>query len=110
MKDVIKTGGEWVSSLELENLISQHEAVSEAAVVGVDDERWGERPLAQIVPKPEFKDTVREDDIKAFLQGFADKGRISKWAIPDRIYIVDEIAKTSVGKINKKEIKAQYSS
>ncbi|MBW2624488.1 MAG: hypothetical protein JRD68_16385, partial [Deltaproteobacteria bacterium] len=92
---------------------------SEAAVVGVDDERWGERPLAQVVPKPEFAGTVTEDDIKAFLQGFAAKGqiskwaipdRISKWAIPDRIYIVDEIAKTSVGKINKKEIKTQYSS
>ena len=110
LKDVIKTGGEWVSSLEMENFISQHEAVSEAAVVGVEDEKWGERPLAQVVLKPEFSDTVTEEDLKNFLRKFADKGHISKWAIPDRIYLVDEIAKTSVGKINKKEIKAQYSS
>ena len=108
LKDVIKTGGEWVSSLEMENFISQHEAVSEAAVVGVEDEKWGERPLAQVVLKPEFSGAVTEDDLKNFLKKFADEGHISKWAIPDRFYLVDEIAKTSVGKINKKAIKAQY--
>lgn len=108
LKDVIKTGGEWVSSLEMEDFIGQHEAVSEVAVVGVEDEKWGERPLAQVVLKPEFSDTVTEEDLKNFLRKFADEGHISKWAIPDRIYFVDEIAKTSVGKINKKVIKAQY--
>ena len=105
IKDVIKTGGEWVSSLDLENLISRHEAVSEVAVVGVPDDKWGERPVALLVPKPDFKNTFSAENLRDFLSSFAEKGTISKWGIPDRIIISDEIPKTSVGKINKKEIR-----
>ncbi len=103
VKDVIKTGGEWISSLELESLISQHPSVSEVAVIGVPDEKWGERPVALVVLGPDH--TFSEDILRAYMQGLADKGAISKWAIPDRFYHVQEIPKTSVGKLNKKVIR-----
>jgi fatty-acyl-CoA synthase len=107
LKDMIKTGGEWVSSLELENLLSLHEAVSEAAVVGVPHEKWGERPYAFAVLRPEYEGVVTAEELRAFLDGFARKGVISKWAIPDQIQIVKEIPKTRVGKINKREIRSR---
>ncbi len=107
LKDVIKTGGEWISSLELEDLILKHPAVIEAAVLGIPDPKWGERPLALVVAKPE--QTVDEATIRAWLQDFADKGIISKWGIPDRVLFVDGIPKTSVGKLNKKAMREQYS-
>ncbi|MGC8660251.1 MAG: fatty acid--CoA ligase [Desulfomonilaceae bacterium] len=106
-KDVIKTGGEWISSLELESIISQHPSVSEVAVIGVPDEKWGERPVALIVLAADH--TFSEDILKAHMQKFADKGVISKWAIPDRFYLVQEIPKTSVGKLNKKVIRQKVS-
>jgi fatty-acyl-CoA synthase len=105
LKDVIKTGGEWISSLYLENLISQHEAISEVAVVGIPDDKWGERPLAMVVPKAGFADKLSVDGIKAFLQKFVDEGLISKWGVPDQFIVTDQIPKTSVGKIDKKVIK-----
>jgi len=108
LKDVIKTGGEWVSSLELEDIISQHEAVSEAAVIGVVDEKWGERPLALVVLKEEYKTKVVEDDLKAFYMTFVENGTIPGYGVPDTIVITDEIVKTSVGKIDKKELRKQY--
>ncbi len=107
LKDVIKTGGEWISSLELEDIISQHEAVSEAAVIGVPDEKWGERPLGFVVLKEEFKETVSEDDLKTFFIKFVKDGVIPKYGVPNRIVITDNIAKTSVGKINKKQLREQ---
>ena len=108
IKDVIKTGGEWISSLELEDLISRHEAVSEAAVIGIPDEKWGERPLLLAVLKPTFKGNVTEDDLKTFYGQFVLEGIIPKYGIPRRVMIVDAIAKTSVGKLNKKELRNQY--
>ena len=107
LKDVIKTGGEWISSLELEDLILKHPAVVEAAVVGIPDAKWGERPLALVVAKP--GQPVDEAAIRAWLQDFAEKGIISKWGIPDRVLFVDGIPKTSVGKLNKKAMREQYS-
>jgi fatty-acyl-CoA synthase len=112
LKDMIKSGGEWISSLELENLIGQHEAVSEAAVVGVPHEKWGERPVAIVVLKPEYVGKVSGKELRLFLEGFVDEGVITKWSIPDNVNIVDGIPKTSVGKINKREIRknlAEYS-
>jgi fatty-acyl-CoA synthase len=106
LKDVIKTGGEWISSLELESLISQHQGVSEVAVVGVPDEKWGERPLASVVPKPEFAGKLTGEELKDFLGRFVADGTISKWAIPDKMLVVEAIPKTSVGKIDKKVIRA----
>ena len=105
LKDVIKTGGEWISSLHLESLISQHHAVSEVAVVGVPDEKWGERPLAMVVSKPEHAGTLLSQDLREFLEKFVQEGLISKWGVPDTFVIVDQIPKTSVGKIDKKVIK-----
>ena len=106
IKDVIKTGGEWVSSLDVEDLISRHPAVSEAAVIGIKDSKWGERPMALIVLK-----AGREADkaaIQKHLGEFARTGAISKFAVPDRILFVDAIDKTSVGKINKKVLREKY--
>jgi len=101
LKDVIKTGGEWVSSLDLENLSSQHEAVSEAAAISIPDEKWGEQPILVAVLKPDFKDKVTGKELQQFLKKFANKGRIPKYGVPERYEFVDEIPKTSVGKINK---------
>lgn len=108
IKDVIKTGGEWLSSLDLENLISQHPAVSAAAVVGVPDEKWGERPHAMVVLVPGKEASL--SDIQNHLKQFVDSGEINKWAIPEQIDFVDDIPKTSVGKINKKLIRDQLGS
>jgi fatty-acyl-CoA synthase len=105
IKDVIKTGGEWLSSLDLENLISQHPAVAGAAVVGVPDEKWGERPHALVTLKPGEQAGV--EDIQNHLKQFVESGEINKWAIPEQIDFVEDIPKTSVGKINKKLIRDQ---
>lgn len=105
IKDVIKTGGEWVSSLELENLISQSDQVDQVAVVGIPDEQWGERPFAMVVPKKDADlDTAW---LSKHLMPFVEQGVLAKWAIPDRLSVVSEIPKTSVGKINKKLIREQ---
>ena len=108
IKDVIKTGGEWISSLELENLISTHEAVFEAAAIGVPDPKWGERPFMVAVLKPEFKGKVTGDDLRQFLLKAAEGGKIPKYGVPDRIELVEAIPKTSVGKINKVELRKSY--
>jgi len=105
VKDVIKTGGEWVSSLALENIVTEHEAVSEAAAVGVPDDKWGERPVVLVVLKPGFEQKVEEAELKGlYLKSFAD-GAIPKYGVPDRIIFTDAIPKTSVGKIDKKSIR-----
>lgn len=103
IKDVIKTGGEWISSLELESLISQHTAVASVAVVGIPDEQWGERPLALVVCAP--GECLDQRAIEVHLQQFVASGHINKWAIPRQIRFVADIPKTSVGKINKKLIR-----
>jgi len=103
IKDVIKTGGEWISSLELESLISEHAAVMSVAVVGIVDEQWGERPMAMVVCEPgQYLD---KQILETHLQTFVECGRINKWAIPKQFKFVAEIPKTSVGKINKKLIR-----
>ena len=107
MKDVIKTGGEWVSSLQIEDLISQCAGVAEAAVIGVKDDKWGERPLALVVKRADSSG-ASETAIKDHLKGFADRGIISKYGIPEKIIFIDRIPKTSVGKINKKELRERY--
>ncbi len=101
MKDIIKIGGEWLSSLELEDIINLHPAVSEVAVVGMTDEKWGERPLALIV----LKERSAEPDAKEIInhvKAFIDKGLMSKLSLLLQVRYVPLIDKTSVGKINKK--------
>jgi fatty-acyl-CoA synthase len=110
LKDVIKSGGEWVSSIAIEDLLGQHAAVAEAAVFGVKDDKWGERPIALVVAKPGRTAEANEAALKAHLQQFVASGVISKFAIPATIHCVEAIAKTSVGKINKKALREQYPS
>jgi fatty-acyl-CoA synthase len=102
MKDIIKSGGEWVSSLLLEDLISRHAQVAEVAVLGMKDERWGERPMALIVCKAEHRDTLTPTLIKEHMVQFVSSGAIKKHDVPERIEIVIALEKTSVGKLNKK--------
>ncbi|MED5387790.1 MAG: fatty acid--CoA ligase [Pseudomonadota bacterium] len=103
IKDVIKTGGEWVSSIDLEGMILQHPGVGECAVVGVPDEKWGERPVALVVKKGD----ADEEGIKTMMADYADKGIISRYGIPDRVIFVDELPRTSVGKLDKKKMRAE---
>ncbi|MDZ4337248.1 MAG: fatty acid--CoA ligase [Pseudomonas sp.] len=103
IKDVIKTGGEWISSLELEDLISRHPAVREVAVVGVVDPQWGERPFALLVLRD--GQSLDAKGLKEHLKPFVDQGSINKWAIPSQIALVTEVPKTSVGKLDKKRIR-----
>ncbi len=100
-KDVIKTGGEWISSVDLENEIMGHPDVVEAAVIGVPDEKWDERPLACVVVKEGAELTPHE--LSEFLQG-----RVAKWWIPERWSFIDEVPKTSVGKFSKKTLRSQH--
>jgi len=100
-KDVIKSGGEWISSVELENTLIAHPSVREAAVVGVPDERWQERPLAAVVLQEGVE--LTPDELRTFL---ADK--VARWWIPERWTFIDEIPRTSVGKYDKKTIRARY--
>ncbi|MEM0373900.1 MAG: AMP-dependent synthetase, partial [Sulfolobales archaeon] len=103
IKDVIKSGGEWISTVDLENTIMNHPAVKEACVIGVPHPKWGERPLAFVVLRSEFVGKVTKEDILEFL-----KNRFAKWQLPDEIIFVDEIPKTSVGKFDKKVLREKY--
>jgi fatty-acyl-CoA synthase len=108
IKDVIKSGGEWVSSLDLENLMSQHEAVQESAAIGIPDEKWGERPLMLVVLSEDFKGKVEEADLKAYMKAAADAGKLPRYGVPDRYEFVDDIPKTSVGKLDKKVMRRMF--
>ena len=107
LKDVIKSGGEWISSLEIETILSLHPAVADVAVIGVPDKQWGERPLALVVLKPNCQDTS-SDDIKAIAEQAASKGMIPKYGIPSQFKFIDELPKTSVGKHDKKVMRERY--
>ncbi len=110
IKDVIKTGGEWISSLDLENILSQHSAVFECAAIGVPDSKWGERPLMIVKLKEGYEEIVKSEELYEFMKKASSEGKIPKYGIPDKFEFVTEIPKTSVGKIDKKEIRRQYSS
>jgi fatty-acyl-CoA synthase len=101
-KDLIKSGGEWISSVELENAIMGHPKVTEAAVIGIPDEKWSERPLACLVVA-EGED-ITLDELKEFLSS-----RVPKWWIPNDLELIDEVPKTSVGKFSKKTLREQFS-
>jgi len=100
-KDVIKSGGEWISSVDLENALMAHPDVLEASVVGVPDEKWGERPLATVVRAPDS--VVDAAELKGFLSG-----KIVSWQVPERWAFIDEVPKTSVGKFDKKVLRKRY--
>jgi fatty-acyl-CoA synthase len=100
-KDVIKSGGEWISSMELENLLMAHPKVAEAAVIGVPDEKWGERPLAAVVPVA--GETVTPDELREFLAS-----KLPRWQLPERWAFIAEVPKTSVGKFQKTRLRELY--
>jgi fatty-acyl-CoA synthase len=108
-KDVIKSGGEWISTTRLEDMISSHPAVSKVAVIGVKSKKWSERPLAVVVLKGEYKGKIKEDEIKDYLMNeFVNKGKMAKWWLPDKIVFVDELPLTSVGKLNKRALRENF--
>ncbi len=106
IKDVVKTGGEWVSSLEIEDILAEHNAVAEVAVIGVKCARWGERPVAIVVPREGA--ALDAEALKAHVMIRVNEGVISKYAVPERVEFVDVIAKTSVGKLDKKMLRQQF--
>jgi fatty-acyl-CoA synthase len=102
-KDLIKSGGEWISSVALENALMAHPKVQEAAVIAIPDERWSERPMACVVARPDFRGAISEAELNEYLaQQFA------KWWLPERYQFVDELPKTSVGKFDKKAMRQQH--
>jgi fatty-acyl-CoA synthase len=102
-KDIIKSGGEWISSIDLENALMAHPAVLEATVVGVAHPKWEERPLALVVLRKEAVGKTKKEDIIGFIAP-----QFAKWQLPDEVLFVDAIPKTSVGKFSKKDVRAQY--
>jgi fatty-acyl-CoA synthase len=103
VKDLIKSGGEWISSVDMENEIIAHPATLDAAVVGVAHPKWEERPLALVVLRDEFREKVSGEEIREHLAR-----KFAKWQLPDEVIFVDAIPKTSVGKIDKKIIREEY--
>jgi len=102
IKDVIKSGGEWISSIDMENSLLSHPAILESAVIGIPHPKWDERPLALIILRKEFKSTTKEEIREHLSKTFA------KWKIPNEILFVDSIPRTSVGKLNKKVMRIEY--
>ena len=102
-KDLVKSGGEWISTVELENILMGHPKVLEAAVIAVPHPRWQERPLACVVPKPDFKDSITQDELLEFLSS-----KVAKWQLPDEVIFIDAVPRTSVGKFNKRVLREQY--
>ncbi len=102
-KDLVKSGGEWISSVELEGLIMGHPKVLEACVIGIPHPKWDERPLAFVVPKPDYTGQVSKAEIIDYLSP-----RIAKWWLPDDVVFVEAIPKTSVGKFDKKVLRSQH--
>jgi fatty-acyl-CoA synthase len=100
-KDVIKSGGEWISSVDLENELMGHPKVAEAAVIGVPHPKWAERPLACVVVRPD--EELTKDEVLAYLED-----KVAKWWLPDDVVFVDEIPKTSVGKFSKKDLRDKF--
>ncbi len=102
-KDLVKSGGEWISSVDLENMIMSHPKVLEAAVIAVPHPKWQERPLACVVSKPEFKDDLTKEELYEHI-----RPHFASWALPDDFVFIESIPKTSVGKFDKKILRAQY--
>jgi acyl-CoA synthetase (AMP-forming)/AMP-acid ligase II len=100
-KDVIKSGGEWISSIEIENIAMGCPGVAEAAVIGVEHPKWGERPLLVVVRKPDA--AVTGEDVLGFLTG-----KIASWWMPDDVRFVDEIPHTATGKISKLTLRESF--
>ncbi len=108
LKDVIKSGGEWTSSLQLEDILLQHPAVMEVAVIAQRDEKWGERPLALVRLKPELADSISESKLRKHVAEQVEKLGLSRYAILTNVIFVESLSKTSVGKLNKRAMREQF--
>jgi fatty-acyl-CoA synthase len=108
VKDIIKIGGEWTSSLQLEDILLQHPAVLEAAVIAQRDAKWGERPLALVRLKPEFCDEISEAVLRKHVAQVAERDGLSRFAILVNVIFVESLPKTSVGKHNKRAMREQF--
>jgi fatty-acyl-CoA synthase len=108
IKDVVKVGGEWLSSLEVEDALLAHAGVAEAAVIAMTDPKWGERPLALVVPRPEAAGKLTERELTHHLQELAHRGALNKQVVVAAVKFVDAIDKTSVGKINKVALRQKH--
>ena len=107
-KDIIKSGGEWISSTRLEDAISRHPCVAEVAVVAAYHPKWQERPVAVVVPKPGCGEKLTTEEIRRYLlENYVEKGAIPKWWLPDKVVLIEELPRTSVGKVDKKKLRAQ---
>ncbi len=102
-KDLVKSGGEWISTVDLENEIMAHPKVMEAVVIAVPHPRWQERPLACVVPRPDCKDSITSAEILDFLSS-----RVAHWQLPDEVIFIESVPKTSVGKFDKKVLRDQF--
>ena len=108
LKDIVKSGGEWISSIALENIIMEKKGVKRAAVIAIKDVKWGERPLALVMLEPDHVGKIGEDDIRLHVASFVERGLISKIAIPENVKFTDDLPLTSVGKVDKKKLRADY--
>ena len=108
LKDIVKSGGEWISSIQLENIIMEKPGVKRAAVIPIKDVKWGERPLALVVLHPDHVGNMCADDIRLHVASYVERGLISKIAIPENVTFVPELPLTSVGKIDKKQLRVAY--
>jgi fatty-acyl-CoA synthase len=102
-KDLVKSGGEWISTVELENAIMGHPKVLEAAVIAVPHPKWQERPLACVVARPEWKDKLTKEEVYEHL-----RPRFPRWELPDDVVFLDAVPKTSVGKFDKKVLRVRF--
>ncbi len=102
-KDLVKSGGEWISSVDLENAIMAHPKVMEAAVIAIAHPKWEERPVAAVAPLPQYRDQITKEEILDFL-----KDRVAKWWLPDDVVFIEAVPKTSVGKFNKRALREQF--
>ncbi len=107
-KFLIKSGGEWISPVLIEEILSTHPAVLECAVVPAPHSKWGERPVALVVLRPEYSGKVSEEEFKQYLNKAVQEGKLTKWSVPDRVLFVNSIPKTSVGKIDRLTLTQQY--
>jgi acyl-CoA synthetase (AMP-forming)/AMP-acid ligase II len=108
LKDIVKSGGESISSIELENVIMEKPGILRAAVIPIKDVKWGERPLALVIVHPEHGGRIGEDDIRLHVASYVERGFVSKIAIPENVIFVAELPLTSVGKVDKKKLRADY--
>lgn len=108
LKDIVKSGGEWISSIALENIIMDRPGVRRAAVIPMKDVKWGERPFALVILDPDYVGKVSEDDIRLHVASYVERGILSKIAIPENVTFVTELPLTSVGKVDKKTLRARH--